>query len=72
MSITVGVGLLSGKTASVRVGLDEVEALKRRAEDLLGVGRGQLVDSSGSILDVCLPLKVASVQDRRFPDSAHK
>ena len=38
MSITVEVGLLSGKTATVEAGLnEEVETLKRR-----GVGRGRL------------------------------
>ena len=67
MSITVEVGLLSGKTASVIAGLDEeVETLKRRAQVALGIKRGQLVDSSGSILDVCLPIRLSSVQDGDF------
>ena len=52
MSIAVTVGLLSGRTATVRAGLDEsVAALSRRAQTALGVGKGHLVDSSGSILD---------------------
>ena len=39
MSVTVEVGLLSGKTATVQAGLDEtVETLKRRAQMALGVG----------------------------------
>ena len=52
MSITVDVGLLSGKTATVKADLDEeVGALERRAQIALGVGRGRLVGSSGSALD---------------------
>ena len=40
MSITVEVGLLSGKTATVVADQDEqVEALKRRAQRALAVGK---------------------------------
>ena len=50
MSITLEVALLSGKTATVAVGLEEdVTSLKRRAEIALGVGRGRLLDSSGKV-----------------------
>ena len=64
MSITVDVGLLSGKTATVKAGLDEeVGALKRRAQIALGIGRGRLVGSSGSVLDACAPIKHARLQD---------
>ncbi|OLP81162.1 hypothetical protein AK812_SmicGene38329 [Symbiodinium microadriaticum] len=64
MSITVDVGLLSGKTATVKAGLDEeVGALKRRAQIALGVGRGRLVDSSGSVLDACAPIKCTRLQN---------
>ena len=48
MSITVEVGLLSGKSVTVEAGLDEeVGTLKRRAQIALGVGRGRLLDASG-------------------------
>ena len=50
MSIAVEVGLLSGKTATVEAGLDEqVATLKLRVQTALGVGRGRLLDSSGSV-----------------------
>ena len=52
MSITVEVGLLSGKAATVKADLDEeVGTLKRRAQMALGVGRGRLVGSCGTVLD---------------------
>ncbi|OLP97881.1 hypothetical protein AK812_SmicGene19724 [Symbiodinium microadriaticum] len=64
MSITVDVGLLSGKTATVKAGLDEeVGALKRRAQIALGVGGGRLVDSSGSVLDACAPIMCTRLQN---------
>ncbi|OLP97890.1 Ankyrin repeat and KH domain-containing protein mask [Symbiodinium microadriaticum] len=64
MSITVDVGLLSGKTATVKAALDEeVGALKRRAQIALGVGGGRLVDSSGSVLDACAPIKCTRLQN---------
>ena len=64
MSLNVEVGLLSGKTATLNAGLDETVApLKRRAETALGIGRGRLLDSSGSLLDLQAPIKKARVQD---------
>ncbi|CAE7294574.1 Kif21b, partial [Symbiodinium sp. KB8] len=49
MSITVQVGLLSGKTATVTAGFHEdVEALMRRAQTTLGAGRVQLLAALGS------------------------
>ncbi|OLQ11860.1 Ras-related protein Rab-4B [Symbiodinium microadriaticum] len=64
MSITVAVGLLSGKTATVKADLDEqVGTLKRRAENALGVGRARLVDSSGVVLDACAPIKRTRLQN---------
>ena len=42
---------------------EEVGKLKRRAEMALEVGKGQLVDSSGGILDVCAPIKRARLQN---------
>ena len=64
MSITVEVGLLSGKTASVRGDPDEkVEALRLRASTALGVARGRLLDSSVKVLDLCAPIKEVRVQD---------
>ena len=41
---------------------EEVGALKRRAETALGVGRGRLVHSSGSVLDACAQIKRARLQ----------
>ena len=53
MAITVTVALLSARTATVKVGLDEdVGTLKHRAQTALGVGRGRLLNSSRSVLDV--------------------
>ncbi|CAE7745414.1 unnamed protein product [Symbiodinium sp. KB8] len=52
MAMNVEVGLLSGKTATVTLGVGEdVETLTRRAQTALGVGRGRLLDSAGNILD---------------------
>ena len=62
MSITVEVGLLSGKTAILEAGLDEaVGTLTCRAQTALRVGQGRLVDSFGSLLDASLPLKRANL-----------
>ena len=67
MSIEVTVGLLSGKTATVKADLDEeLGALKHRAQTALGVGRGRLVGSSGIFLDACAPIRSARVQDGDF------
>ena len=64
MSLAVEVGWLSGKTAVVRAGLDEeVGTLTRRAQTELGVGRGRLLDSSGSILDAGSTIEAAKLQD---------
>ncbi|CAE7941602.1 HERC1, partial [Symbiodinium sp. KB8] len=64
MSINVSVGLLSGETAKLEVCLnEEVERLKCRAETALGVGRGRLLDSSGSVLDTSV-----AVEDSTFRD----
>ncbi|CAE7290395.1 unnamed protein product, partial [Symbiodinium sp. KB8] len=64
MSITVEVGLVSGKTTAVKADLDEeVGTLKRRAQMALGVGAGRLVGSSGSVLDACAPIKRARLQN---------
>ncbi|OLQ11126.1 hypothetical protein AK812_SmicGene5118 [Symbiodinium microadriaticum] len=63
MSISLEVGLLSGKKATVEAGLDEdVQSLKLRAEIALGVGRGRLLDSSGNILASCTPVIEAKLQ----------
>ncbi|OLQ02258.1 Poly [ADP-ribose] polymerase 3 [Symbiodinium microadriaticum] len=60
--LTVEVGLLSGKTATVEAAVDEeVEALRLRAQTALGVGQGRLLDSSGNVLDVCASIKDARV-----------
>ena len=52
MSILVEVGLLSGRTATVKAYLEEeVRSLCLRAQTSLGVGKGRLVHPTGSILD---------------------
>ena len=49
--MAVDVSLMSGKTVSVQAALgSSVQILKRTAQVALGVNRGQLLDSSGSIL----------------------
>eukprot|EP00439_Symbiodinium_sp_Y106_P056653 s1287_g7.t4 len=64
MSVTVAVGLLSGRTTFVEAGVEEeVGLLSRRAQAALGIGKGQLVDSFGHILDPCARIKDAGVQD---------
>ena len=64
MSITVEVGLLSGKTASVRGDPDEkVEALRLRASTALGVARGRLLDSSGKVLDTSTAVEDSAVRN---------
>ena len=64
MSLTVEVGLLSGRTATVKAYVHEsLAALKHRAEKALEVGKGQLVDSSGGVLDVDAPIKRAGLQN---------
>ena len=73
MSIKVEVGLLSGKTVTVNAGLnEEVGTMKRRAQIALGVGRGRLVGSSGSVLDACAPIKRARLQNGGFANPACK
>ena len=64
MSISVEVGLLSGRTASMNVDLHEtVGAVNFRAQTLLGVGKGQLVHSSGEVLDACSTIQDAGLQN---------
>ena len=67
MALDLEVGLLSGKTTTVRASLEETAgALKRRAEHalgVLGVGKGRLLDSSGCVVDVCAPIKKARLQN---------
>eukprot|EP00439_Symbiodinium_sp_Y106_P050588 s1612_g6.t1 len=63
MSIVVEVGLLSGKTAALKAGLDEkVEELKFRAQTALGIRKGWLLDSAGSVLNAIAPIKDSGVQ----------
>ena len=64
MSITVEVGLLSGKTVAVNAGVDEeVRALQLRGQIALGVGKGRLVNASGRMLDACSTLQDAGLQN---------
>ena len=63
MSVVVDVCLISGKTVSVEVKLDEtVATLKRRAQTALAVGKGQLLDASGGLLDDDQSVKVAKLE----------
>ena len=62
MSITVEVGLLSGRTATLSAGLEDVRSLTSRAQTALGVGRSRLVDSSGGVLDGYAQIKNSSLQ----------
>ena len=63
MSVVADVGLISGKTVSVEVRLDEsVATLKQRAQTALAVGRGRLLDSSGGLLDDDLTVKEAKLE----------
>ena len=53
MSITLHVSLLSGRTVPIEIGLDvDIRVFKRRAERAVSVGKGGLIHSSGSVLDV--------------------
>ena len=63
-TITLDVRLLSGRTVTVQVGIDEdVATLKCRAQTALGVGTGRLVDSFGNVLDASAPIKVSKLHD---------
>ena len=64
MAMNVEVGLLSGKTATVTLGVGEdVETLTRRAQTALGVGRGRWLDSAGNILDVSARINKTKLQN---------
>ena len=57
MSVTVEVGLLSGRTAALQVALDEeVDELTRRIQTVFGVGKGRPLDSSGHVLETLTPV----------------
>eukprot|EP00439_Symbiodinium_sp_Y106_P048542 s899_g6.t1 len=63
MSITVSVGMISGKTATVQVELDEeVNTLRLRAQSALGIGKGWLLDSAGQALDTGSKIADANIQ----------
>ena len=63
MSLTFEVSLMSGKTVSLKTHGDEsVESLRVRAQRVLGVGKGRLLNSAGSILNEGVPLKKAELQ----------
>ena len=64
VALHVEVGLVSGRTTRVQAALDEtVGTLKRRAQIALGVGMGSLLDSSGCIVDGCMPVKKARIRN---------
>ena len=63
MAIVVDVTLISGKRVSLDVDLAaSVRSLAKRAQRALGVGRGQLLSSSGSVLDGDSQLAAAKLQ----------
>ena len=63
MSLTLEVSLVSGKTVSLQTHGDEsVESLKVRAQRALGVGKGRLLSSTGSVLDGGAVVKKARLQ----------
>ena len=63
MSVIVDVSLISGRTVTLEATADErVEALKRSAQTALGVGGGQLLNSSGSVLDGAMTVKKAKLR----------
>ena len=63
MSVTVEVGLLSGRTAALQVALDEeVDELTSRIQTVFGVGKGRPLDSSGHVLDARLQIKQTKVR----------
>ena len=65
MSIAVDVSRMSGRTVSVEANLDSfVQALKRTAETALGVFKGQLLDSSGGVLNEQSTFKKLKLQRR--------
>ena len=62
--IAVEVRLINGKAEKVSVDLNEdVAALLRRAQAVLEVGSGRLLDSSGRVLDPCEQINRARVND---------
>ena len=64
MSIVVEVGLLSGKTVALEAAWDEEVAIfKLRAQTALGVRKGWLVNSCGSVLDASSTIKDARLRD---------
>ena len=64
MSLTVEVGLLSGRMVALAAGPDEsVEVLTRRAETMLAVSRGRLLNSSGSVLDGAATLQQCGLRN---------
>ena len=52
MPLTIEVSLISGKTVSLQTHGDEtLESLRARAQRALGVAKGRLLNSNGSVLD---------------------
>ena len=63
MSVTVEVGFMSGRTTSLEAELDAtVETIKRRAQTVLEVGTGRLVNSSGRILGGAFTVQESGVE----------
>ena len=63
MSVPLEVGLLSGRTVKLELHVeDTVAKLKRLARDALDVGHGQLINSSGDVLDETSTVKKVRLQ----------
>ena len=63
MSVTVSVGLLSGRTVTLQAEPDvSVRSLKKRAQSALEVGGGRLLEPSGNVLDDAATIKKARLQ----------
>ena len=67
MSITLQVGLVSGRTVQIETGLNvEVRVFNRRARRALSVGKGRLVHSNGSVLDEAKTIEDCELRNEDF------
>ena len=63
MPLAIELSLLSGRTVSLEADPDEtVKTFRSRAQKTLAVGRGRLLDSSGSVLNGAATLEECRLQ----------